>query len=178
MSRARVLLIMLLASFLLSPFADGVPADAARHGASSPPLDEPDVERILEQVNATLSPRERQRIATAVIRYSAKYELDPELVVAVMLVESSARPWVRSTKGAMGLMQVMPYMHAPLRMAGNLATIESNVEAGCLILAENIRRLGEADGVLAYFWGSEVRDASYLNRVMQARAEVQRRRRL
>jgi len=71
-------------------------------------------------------------------------------------------------------MQVMPHMVIPLEIAGNLATVESNVEAGCLILADNIRRLGEEDGISAYFWGSEIRNASYLDRVRQARAALRR----
>ena len=96
------------------------------------------------------------------LRYSAKYELDPELVTAVILVESSALPSARSPKGAMGLMQVMPAMLEPLRLVGNFTTVESNIEAGCLILADNIRRMGEADGILAYFWGPNIRGDAYL----------------
>ena len=92
----------------------------------------------------------------------------------MLLVESGARPWARSHKGAIGLMQVMPHVVLPLEPAGNLTTIESNVEAGCFILADNIRRLGEDDGISAYFWGSEIRDASYLDRVREARAAVRR----
>ena len=34
------------------------------------------------------------------------------------------------------------------------------------------RRLGEADGVSAYFWGSEIRDDGYLARVRAARAKL------
>ena len=60
-------------------------------------------------------------------------------------------------------------------MAATLATIETNVEAGCLILAHNIRRLGEADGVSAYFWGSSIRGDGYLSRVQSARERVRRR---
>ena len=68
----------------------------------------------------------------------------------------------------------MPHMFEPLEIAGNIATIESNIEAGCQILADNIRRLGEEKGILAYFWGSEIRGASYLRRVRAARAAVGR----
>jgi soluble lytic murein transglycosylase-like protein len=93
-------------------------------------------------------------------------------VTAVLLVESGARPWARSPKGALGLMQVMPAMMRPMRIAGNHSAIETNIEAGCLILAGNIRRLGEEDGISAYFWGSEIRGVSYLSRVQAARARV------
>lgn len=133
-----------------------------------------EVSRIVGSVNPTLSSRELERIGNAVVRYSAKYGLAPELVTAVLLVESSARPWVRSPKGAVGLMQVMPYMAAPMRMAGNFATIEANVEAGCIILAGNIARLGEENGISAYFWGSNIRGVAYLDRVRAARDRVRR----
>ncbi len=129
---------------------------------------------LLQNVNPLLDPTEVDRIARAVIRYSAKYELAPELVTAVLLVESSARPWVQSPKGAVGLMQVMPHMMAPLGLAGNAATIESNIEAGCWILAENIRRLGEDAGISSYFWGSDIRGLAYLERVRAAREEINR----
>jgi soluble lytic murein transglycosylase-like protein len=137
-------------------------------------LDVPALVALLEEVNPNLAPSELDRIASAVIRYSAKYALDPELVTAVLLVESSARPWARSPKGAVGLMQVMPYMMEPLELAGNAATIESNIEAGCWILSQNIERLGEEEGISSYFWGSDIRNLAYLQKVKAARAEVRR----
>ena len=115
------------------------------------------------------------RIAAAVVKYSEKYALDSSLVLAVIHQESSGRPWVRSTKGAVGLMQVMPHMMGSLELVGNLTSIETNVEAGCIILADNIRRLGEERGILAYFWGNDIRGVSYLRKVQAARAAIRRR---
>ena len=135
------------------------------------------VERIGEivgQANPVLSERQRERIGHSVLRSSEEHGLDPQLVTAIILVESGARPWVRSPKGALGLMQVMPHMAESLGFGGSLASIEHNVEAGCLILADNIRRLGEEDGISAYFWGSEIRGVAYLDRVRAARATVRR----
>ena len=113
-----------------------------------------------------------ERVIEAVLRSSRRYGLDPYLVTAVLLVESDARPWAESGKGAIGLMQVMPYMAEKLPLAGNLATIESNVEAGCYILADNIRRLGEKKGISTYFWGRRIRGVAYLEKVEKARARV------
>ncbi len=53
-------------------------------------------------------------------------------------------------------------------------TIEKNIEAGCLILSDNIRRLGVEDGISAYFWGSKIRGVSYLHRVREKRGSVRR----
>jgi len=129
---------------------------------------------LLREVNPNLAPSELDRIAAAVIRYSVKYDLDPQLVTAVLLVESTGRPWVRSPKGAVGLMQVMPHMMEPMGLAGNAATIESNIEAGCWILANNIQRLGEDQGISSYFWGSDIRGSGYLKKVRAARDQVRR----
>ena len=171
MTRFRVLALALLSVLLLS----GRPPEAA----PAPLFAATQPERVrvtarLAELNPHLTPGQLERIEAAVARYSAKYDLDPVLVAAVIEVESSGKPWARSPKGALGLMQVMPHMAEPADFAGNLTTVESNVEAGCMILSDNIRRLGEDDGVLAYFWGSEIRGVSYLQRVRAARAAMQR----
>ena len=136
-------------------------------------LEQPDrLDQSLAGANPSLTNVERARILSAIERYSQQYDLDTELVMAVILVESGARPWARSAKGAVGLMQVMPHMMRPLNLAGNLATIESNIEAGCFILAHNIRRLGFEQGISAYFWGTRIRGVAYLNKVLEAQERV------
>jgi soluble lytic murein transglycosylase-like protein len=171
--RARILLLALVAALLVvrTPAAeDGAEVEApVAHAAPAPELP---IGRAIAEVNPELSAVQRDRIARAVVRYAHKYELDPSLVAAVLLVESSGRPWARSSKGALGLMQVMPYMMRPLGLVGAPSTIETNVEAGCIILASNIERLGEEDGISAYFWGSDIRGVAYLERVRAARERV------
>ena len=130
------------------------------------------LERSLALANPSLSLAEQARIVAAIDRYSAQYGLAPDLVMAIVLVESDARPWARSPKGAVGLMQVMPHMMRPMGLAGNLATVESNIEAGCFILAHNIERLGVKKGISAYFWGSRIRGVAYLEKVLEARERV------
>jgi len=175
LKRAHVILLALLAIGLTT---DGTtPAERvamATRGEATGADHAGRISEIVQRHNPMLSPREGERIGQAVMRSSAHYDLDPDLVTAVLIVESGARPWARSPKGAVGLMQVMPYMVEDMRLAGNLTTIESNVEAGCLILADNIRRLGEDDGISAYFWGSNIRGVAYLDRVRAARAQLQR----
>lgn len=126
----------------------------------------------LRDRRSSMSREELERVVEAVLRSSRRYALDPFLVTAVLIVESDARPWAESGKGAIGLMQVMPYMAENLPLAGNLSTIESNVEAGCYILADNIRRLGEAKGISSYFWGRRIRGVAYLQKVQRARQRV------
>ena len=173
MKRSHVLLIALAAFALVSPGGAHPEMASAALGAPQA-LSAEAIGDIVASANPHLSAAERDRIGRAVLRSSASYELDPQLVTAIILVESGARPWALSPKGAVGLMQVMPHMTETLMLAGNLTTIESNVEAGCSILADNIRRLGEDDGISAYFWGSEIRGVAYLDRVRAARATVRR----
>jgi soluble lytic murein transglycosylase-like protein len=172
-SRAHILSLSLLAILLV---LDGT--TSARVVSNAPAarvaLDPALVANIVSEVNPGLSDVQKRRIGEAIIRNSEKYGLDPDLVTAVVIVESHARPWVVSRKGAVGLMQVMPHMVGGMQLAGNLTTIESNIEAGCVILADNIRRLGEDDGISAYFWGSEIRGVAYLDRVREARAAIRR----
>jgi len=174
MSRRRVALLTLICAVLLADGGrSGSPGGRDLRGARDA-FGAAEVAATLQRANRELAPAEVDRIASAVVRYSTKYAIDPVLVTAVLLVESSARPWARSPKGAIGLMQIMPHVIVPSMVAGNLATIESNIEGGCFLLADNIRRLGEADGISAYFWGSEIRSPAYLTRVRAAREAVLR----
>lgn len=173
MKRFHTLLILALATGLIgrAPAPDHEAASALQRPVTLSALEIGDV---LSSANPNLSGTQRVRIGRAVLRSSETHGLDPQLVTAIILVESGARPWALSPKGAVGLMQVMPHMAEPMPLGGNLTTVESNVEAGCWILADNIRRLGEDDGISAYFWGSNIRGVAYLDRVRAARATVRR----
>lgn len=174
MTRTRVIVLALCVACLLSGRVQEHPIGVGAHDASASADVASDIVRRLDQLNPHLTDPQLERIRAAILRYSEKYSLDPLLVTAVIEVESAGRPWARSPKGALGLMQVMPYMVNPMGLAGNPSTIETNIEAGCMILADNIRRLGESDGISAYFWGSDIRGVTYLNRVRAARDRLQR----
>jgi soluble lytic murein transglycosylase-like protein len=120
------------------------------------------------RVDAALS----NRIAESIARCGREQELAPDLVLAVVLQESSARPGARSPKGALGLMQVMPHMWDQLALPGSAVHVETNMEAGCRLLADNIRRLGEERGVSAYFWGNQRGNPQYLRGVQKLRRDL------
>ena len=82
-----------------------------------------------------------------------------------------------SAKGAVGLMQVMPYVYYDLlELPGSIAHLESNVEAGCLVLADNIRRLGLRAGVSSYFWGNAIVSDTYVKGVETILRDLEQRR--
>jgi len=62
--------------------------------------------------SSTLSPiftREVQYWANNILRWANAASLDPNLVAVVMQIESCGHPYARSSAGAMGLFQVMPF---------------------------------------------------------------------
>ncbi len=43
------------------------------------------------------------------MKWAARYQLDPDIVATIMQIESCGDPQARSSAGAMGLFQVMPF---------------------------------------------------------------------
>ena len=130
------------------------------------------VTRVLRK-NPRLGRDTARRIGLALQRCHSDHGVSPRITLAVMIVESDVRPSARSPKGAIGLMQVMPHMFEGLGLPGNIAHIETNIEAGCMLLADNIRRLGEDRGISAYFWGSWIRGDEYLSKVNAVRQTLE-----
>lgn len=118
-----------------APVVAAVPAaDSAR----TAPL-----ERVLRKYNAdrTLV----HRIAAAVLRESRRADVDPSLVVAVLVAENNTlRPRRRNAStGAQGLMQVMPGWSGKLGCAsGDLADVDANICHGVRVLAEHLKDAG------------------------------------
>jgi hypothetical protein len=123
----------------------------------------------LNYENARLDRGMLLRIAHAVQGCERTHGVPPRITLAVMIVESNVRPAAVSPKGAVGLMQVMPHMFEDLGLPGNVGHIESNVEAGCILLADNMRRLGEDRGISAYFWGTRIGGDAYLSKIKAVR---------
>ena len=169
MSRRAQWGVILAALTLASPATSPI---GGAESARGPELDRSRITAIVRATNGRLAEPPAQRIALAVLRCQQDRGLAPELVLAVMTVESHMRPTARSEKGAVGLMQVMPHMFARLGLPGPIWHLETNVEAGCLLLADNIRRLGEADGISAYFWGRRIAGDGYLRRVLDVRRDL------
>jgi soluble lytic murein transglycosylase-like protein len=60
--------------------------------------------------------------------------LPPDLVLALIDVESRFDPWAVSPAGAVGLMQVMPFWPRELGLQNQLVRAEPNIRMGCEIL--------------------------------------------
>ena len=80
-------------------------------------------------------PEERIRLLTQVHLEASRAELPPELVLAVIEVESNFDRYAVSVAGALGLMQVMPFWLDEIgRPDDNLLHTDTNLRYGCTIL--------------------------------------------
>lgn len=85
-------------------------------------------------------PMEREQILHSVHCESRRVDIPPELVLAVMDVESRFDRYAVSPAGAVGLMQVMPFWPTQLGMTNDqLVRIGDNVRMGTTILGYYLR---------------------------------------
>jgi len=102
------------------------------------------------------NPDERLRILRLVHQESFRFNLKPEMVLAVMHVESMFDRYAISSVGAQGLMQVMPFWREEIGKSGdNLTDIATNIRYGCAILSAYLQReKGDMIRALARYNGS------------------------
>ena len=102
------------------------------------------------RAEASAMPLER-RLHAAVAGHAARHALDPDLVRAVIRVESGWNPRAVSRKGAMGLMQLMPATAAEYGVADPFDPDE-NIRAGVAYLRRLIDRFdGNTELALAAY---------------------------
>ena len=103
-----------------------------------------------------VSADERAAIMRAVLAEGLRHGLDPDLLLAVIEVESGFDRFAVSHTGAQGLMQVMPFWKAALgRPNDNLMRVDTNVRYGAAILAHYLRASGgDLVGALSRYNGA------------------------
>jgi soluble lytic murein transglycosylase-like protein len=132
-----------------------------------------------------------RRWESIITKHATPYGIDPDLVAAIMTVESAGDPNAVSRAGAVGLLQIMPYdpyrfPHRP--PAAALYDPDFNIEWGVTILASELewaRELEWAQGDLvlalgAYYDGRArslagwARTRAYAQRVLNLYRAAQR----
>jgi soluble lytic murein transglycosylase-like protein len=113
------------------------------------------LERVLLSYRSD-DPRLIRRVAVSLLREARRTELEPRLLLAVMLVEN---PWIdpdaRSFMGARGLMQVMPFHEGKWDPCPpSLDEVESNICHGASIFAAYLKQeKGNVDRALLRYNG-------------------------
>ncbi len=83
----------------------------------------------------------RSQYQTSINRYARQYGVDPDLVAAVIRVESCFDPNAVSRVGARGLMQLMPGTAAELGVSNSFDP-DQNIRGGTLYLSRMMKRYG------------------------------------
>ncbi len=133
----------------------------------------------IRSINRKISPMIAWREASALVFYSAKYNVPTDLSVGIAKTESLFNPSAMSSKGAMGVMQVMWKVHHGMLSAKGIATTkdhmfdpERGVEAGVLLLSRYINAYGTVQKALNRYYGGI--SVSYLKKVNNNMAMLQR----
>jgi hypothetical protein len=104
--------------------------------------------------------------------------LDPQLLLAVIAIESRYNPYAESHVGAQGLMQVMTKVHKEKfedYIDGPIAALNpiANIRVGSQILRDCIKRRGSVEGGLACYVGATgPSDGGYGAKVLAERRRI------
>ena len=114
-------------------------------------------------------PEERITILKTVHYEARRASLDPEVILALIEVESNYDRFAISSAGARGLMQIMPFWLEEIgHPEDNLFHIGTNIRFGCTILSYYLKReKGNLHRALARYNGS-VGKHWYPNRIFNA----------
>ncbi len=116
----------------------------------------------LSEQHTSLTQLELERLARTIIEESERHDFEPELILAVIFVESGGRPSAVSHVGALGLMQIMPPTGAevarrlgvPWEGPSTLLDPVINVKLGVAYLRTLKNRYADMSAALAaYNWG-------------------------
>jgi hypothetical protein len=78
------------------------------------------IDSILGDFRTGLPVLKKKKLAQLIYKESLRYEYAPELILALIVTESSFYNWARSHVGAIGLMQIMPTTGISLAKATNI----------------------------------------------------------
>jgi hypothetical protein len=120
--------------------------------------------KLLKRYNPTLDDLTTVRYAYKIFQCSDEH-VSPDILTALIVVESSADSEAVSTKGALGLTQVMPNIWKYDKKS--LKNPYKNIEAGSAILSYYVKRHGLKGGLSAYNSGQKSGAPKYASKVVR-----------
>lgn len=126
------------------------------------------LQNVIRRESRSINPAVARQIADATLRAARTTKAEPTLILAIIEVESSYKPYAVSEHGAVGLMQVMPKYHARV-LGSNPFDVHGNVMAGAKILA-SYRKGATLHHALARYGGN----AQYPDKVFLAKNRIER----
>lgn len=109
--------------------------------------------------NSAVSRKEALLQASAFLKYSLKYKVPLDLLVAVAYTESHFNSAAQSPAGAAGIMQVMWKIHSGLLQANGimaeeeLFTPDKGIAAGALLISRYLKAYGDTQTALGRYYG-------------------------
>lgn len=130
--------------------AGGISAMAQRYLQPSALAAYPYYRNFILRQNHHLTDTEADEITVSILYFAPKYKVDPRLVVAMIIAESSFDPRSTSHKGAMGLAQLMPDEARAYHLSNPYSPIQ-NIGTAVTLLKLKLNMYKEAgvpDGML------------------------------
>jgi hypothetical protein len=117
-----------------------------------------DLMPIITRLQSRLDPVLAREVSDAIQKYSSEYRLPPELIIHIIDRESRFRPLVRSSAGAVGLMQIMTKVHTDKLKEMNITAeeayhIDNNIKLGCWIFREYFDKAKDIEKALTRYVG-------------------------
>ena len=173
--------ILFLAACLLPLTAMSMPiyTDSLQLTVKMPPLDQLEnqdradqIRKLIDYIQKTFRINRNKAVAiiTEAVYNGLKHDLQPELILAIIAVESSYQEKAVSHAGARGLMQIMPKAHPEkIEAIGGVRALfnpKKNISTGTKILNEYLARTGNLNKALLRYNGSlNHPDSPYLKKV-------------
>ena len=120
--------------------------------------------KLLKKYNPTLDDLTTVRYAYKIFQCSDEH-VSPDILTALIVVESSADSQAVSSKGALGLTQVMPNIWKYDKKT--LKNPYKNIEAGSSILSYYVKKHGLKGGLSAYNSGKKSGAPRYASKVIR-----------
>ena len=124
-----------------------------------------------------VSPAKAEHIVRSAVRNAKQHRLEPEMILALIAVESTFKERAVSRMGARGLMQVMPHADHVNTIGGSQQLFDpsKNIEAGSRILVRYLNaHSGNMRRALLSYNGSSSSRSSFPERVMRVYRDFQR----